>query len=136
MRSKLFILPVLALLASVSSASAAVYKCNMTTTAAGFGFLSPEIYFDFSQNNTEGRVLDRLVQHVYGEPIAASVKSVRKNVYRIRWEVKNVPTRGRTDVNMNFSAHLDLNSKKLNLLGYLPSNNQEATGRGRCALDQ
>ena len=135
MRFLKFGLPALALMMSVSTASAAVYKCDLTTVARS-GFLSKVSFLDLRKNNTEAVVLDGLIQDVYGKPIAATVKSLGKNAYRIRWEVKNIQTQSKTRVNAKFSARLNVQSGKVNVHGLLPSNNQEVNGRGSCAVQK
>ena len=135
MRFLKFGLPALALMASVSGASAAVYKCDLSTVT-GSGFLSKLVFFDLRKNNTEAIVLDGLVQNIYGKPVSATVKSLGKNAYRIRWEVKNIPTDQKFTVNARFSARLNIQSGRVNVSGVLPSNEQEANGRGTCAVQK
>ena len=124
-------LPALALMVSVSSASAGVYKCDFPSGGKG-GILSEVAFIELQNNNTRAVVLDGLIQGVNGEPLAATVKPLGKNSYRIRWELKDIPTNLKLRVNARYSARINIQSRKANIHGMLTSSMQEAFGRGTC----
>jgi hypothetical protein len=113
-----------------ASAAEQVFDCTLRATTRG-SWVGDRAIFWIDVEQGKARVLDGVVDHVFGEAIPADLEDRGNGKYAISWVVKEAPgQKGVTRV--NYSAFLKTNSGKVTINALLPTYDNTSSGRGKC----
>lgn len=113
-------------------ASADVYKCEFKVKKRGW--VPAEVYVQYNPATKDVLVVDGIINHFVGEPIAGrlSVDNAKRNTFV--WNIKATTDNSGQSANMEYRlTHIKSNNKAsitAQALGYIGP----YTGRGHCAV--
>ncbi|NRB34084.1 MAG: hypothetical protein HRU31_04955 [Rhodobacteraceae bacterium] len=122
----------LALLSSAGLAAPVVYDCNLSKGPRG-SWIGDRAIFWVDDVAGTARVIDGVVNYVFGEPIEAKFEKRPGGSYLFSWKIEDAPG-SRGEARVNFSAFLRPDNKRVTINAALPAYDNTSSGRGRCEL--
>ncbi|MCV2889590.1 hypothetical protein [Ruegeria aquimaris] len=132
--SSFFRVAILALLGSVSTASAASADTTWDCSFKGAGkdpYIPASVRFVIDEAKLTGTVQDALVLAKHGGPIAVSMSKRDGKSWTILWEVEVPFSRNRTS-QADYRVILTHTSGKASMRADVPGNLEPSMGRGQC----
>ncbi|WP_189799554.1 hypothetical protein [Tateyamaria sp. syn59] len=115
-----------------TAAFAEQYVCNIK--AAKDSFVSPVLAFELVPGQDSALVYDVFVHEVHGEPVAAKVKKMGGDKYRLQWVVNGIPTTT-TPARVSYRATIDIATKQVFVRGNIFAADNTVQGRGACVIE-
>ncbi len=68
---------------------AQTYECSLSAEGRG-GFVSNKVFIRFENGGAQAMVIDNMINHVHGKPIAVRSKKISGGRYPLKWKPKKL----------------------------------------------
>lgn len=126
-----------ALLLTIASttANAEILTYDCTLHRMERGWVAERVILSVDAENKRARAYDGYIHELEGEPKDVKFKTTRNGEYRLRWNMK-FPSRNLGQVRVSYTATLNPESQRLNLIARFPQVNalNRPSGSGPCKV--